>query len=247
VRLLNSGATMAERTMTSDDFESALGKFRSEAAAEILRQAIRNLETKFDPNQPRAPVGSSNGGQWVDTGQGGGSPSIHKPAKLGVKPKVRRLVQAARFLASHPGAAPIIQAVALPALAGGVALTRAIGDFDHQTTGREKTPFLNLPTEKLDLTITASAPGKRSQPFERGATYPIRSKKAQKEKNRECDQLEQEDLATCKIYGIMYGRDAKETRRIKERCYATMNVRQVQCRLGNGVESVNINLFSGRR
>jgi hypothetical protein len=246
VRLLNGGATMAERTMTSDDFESALGKFRSEAAAEVLRQAIRNLETKFDPNQPRAPVGSSNGGQWVDTGRGGGSPSIHKLAKVGAKPKVR-LVQAARFLASHPEAAPIIQAVALPALAGGVALTRAIGDFDHQTTGREKTPFLNLPTEKLDLTITASAPGKRSQPFKRGATYPISSKKTQKEKNRECDQLEQEDLATCKMYGGMYGRDAKEKRRIKERCYATMNDRQVQCRLGNGVESVNINLFSGHR
>jgi hypothetical protein len=53
VRLLNSGATMAQRTMTSDDFESALGKFRSEAAAEMLRRAIRNLETKFDPDQPR--------------------------------------------------------------------------------------------------------------------------------------------------------------------------------------------------
>jgi len=130
--------------MTSDDFESALGKFRSDAAAETLRQAIRDLETKFDPNQPRAPVGSSNGGRWVDTGRGGGGGvKLRKSPKASPKPKARRLVQAARLLASHPQAGPLIQAMGLPALAGGVALTRAIGDFDSRTTGREKTPFLN--------------------------------------------------------------------------------------------------------
>lgn len=236
--------------MTSDDFESALGKFRSDAAAEVLRQAIRDLETKFHPNQPRAPVGSSNGGQWVDTGRdGGGGKRLKRlnPAETGSKPKARGLMRVAGFLASHPEAAPIVEAVALPALAGGVALTRAIGDFDQQTTGRDKTPFLKLPTEKLDLTITAGGSGKRAGPFKRGASYPIRSKKTQKEKRKECDDLEQDDLAICKMYGGMYGRGEQDKMRIKERCYSSMNERQVQCRRGNGVESVTIELYSGRR
>jgi hypothetical protein len=233
--------------MTSDDFESALGKFRSDAAAEVLRQAIRDLETKFDPNQPRAPVGSSSGGQWVNTGRGGDG-HIRKLPKAGAKPRVRPLLQATRLLASHPEAAPFVQAAGLPAFAGGVALTRAIGDFDARTTGRMKTPFLNLPTDELDLTIASGGPGKRSRPSKRGVSYPIRSKKkSQKEKKRECDQLEQDDLAMCKMYGGMYGRSDSDIRRIKERCYSSMNDRQVQCRQGNGIESVTKNLYTGRR
>ena len=136
--------------MTSDDFESALGKFRSDAAAEVLRQAILDLERKFDPSQPRAPVGTANGGQWVDAGRGGGA-NVRKPPGAGPKRKVRRLMQVARVLAGHPQVGPLVQAVGLPVIAGGVALTRAIGDFDSRITGREKTPFLNLPAEKLDL------------------------------------------------------------------------------------------------
>lgn len=79
--------------MTSDHFESALGKFRSDLAAEGLRQAIRNLETKFDHNPPRAPEGSADGGQWVDTGRGGGG-KVRRPEKATPKLKVRRLMQA---------------------------------------------------------------------------------------------------------------------------------------------------------
>jgi len=99
----------------------------------------------------------------------------------------------------------------------------------------------------LDLTITAGDSGKRARPFKAGASYPIRSKKTQKEKGKECDQLEQEDLATCKMYGGMYGRDPIDKKRIRERCYSTMNERQVQCRLGNGIDSVNINLYIERQ
>lgn len=231
--------------MTSDDFESALGKFRSDLAAEALRQAIRDLETKFDPNQPRAPVGSSNGGQWVDTGRGGGV-RLNKPSKTSPKPKMRRrLVQAVRVLASHPQAGPLVQAVGLPALAGGVALTRAIGDFDSRTTGREKTPFLKLPAAKLRLSITAEDDDDPSDPprFSRGFFDPAEKARV----DEECDELERDDYIKCDTYAAMYARTKKEKAGIWKACEATISERQAECRREGGFSAVRTPLYTGRR
>lgn len=231
--------------MTSHDFESALGKFRSDAAAEVLRQAIRDLETKFDPNQPRAPVGSSSGGQWVDTRRGGGV-RPNKPSKASPKPKMRRrLVQAARVLASHPQAGPLVQAVGLPALAGGVALTRAIGDFDSRTTGREKTPFLKLPAPKLRLSITAEDDDGPSDPprFSRGFFDPAEKARV----DEECDELERDDYIKCDTYAAMYGRNKKEKATIWRFCEATITERQAECRREGGFSAVRTPLYTGRR
>jgi len=40
------------------------------------KEALASLLRKFDPNQPRVPAGSSDGGQWTDGGGGGGSGSV---------------------------------------------------------------------------------------------------------------------------------------------------------------------------
>lgn len=232
--------------MTSDDFESALGKFRSDLAAETLRQAIRYLETKFDPNQPRAPVGSSNGGQWVDTGRGGGGGvKLRKPPKASPKPKARRLVQAARLLASHPQAAPLVQAIGLPAIAGGVALNRAIGDFDSRTTGREKTPFLKLPAAKLRLSITAENDddSSGSPRFSRGFFDPAEKARV----DEECDELERDDYIKCDTYAAMYGRTKKGKATIWRACEATITERQAECRREGGFSAVRTSLYTGRR
>lgn len=228
--------------MTSDDFESALGKFRSDAAAEVLRQAIRNLETKFDPNQPRAPVGSSNGGQWVGTGRGSGGGHIRKLPKVGAKPKTRRLMQAARFLASNPEVAPLVQAVGLPVLAGGAALTRAIGDFDQRATGREKTPFLKLPTEKLDLRITSNNRPKASG-RDGGGFDPSDQGRIEEE----CEEFEKEEEIKCSTYAAMYGRSRADKKRIANICLSTVTERVSECRRNGGVSGVNTPLFTGRR
>lgn len=232
--------------MTSDDFQSALGKFRSDVAAEALRRAIRDLETKFDPNQPRAPVGSSNGGQWVDTGRGNsGGARLHKPSKASPKPKIRRLVHAARVLASHPQAGPLIQSVGLPALAGGVALTRAIGDFDSRTSGREKTPFLKLPAAKLRLSITAEDDDDPSGPhrFSRGFFDPAEKARV----DEECDELERDDYIKCDTYAAMYGRTKKDKAKIWRACEATITERQAECRREGGFSAVRTSLYTGRR
>ena len=81
---LSHGYRVIAETLEQQLFgQERTGAWRASAQTETLRQAIRDLETKFDPNQPRAPVGSSNGGQWVDLGhevlgtiQAGSSPRI---------------------------------------------------------------------------------------------------------------------------------------------------------------------------
>jgi hypothetical protein len=230
--------------MTSDDFESALGKFRSEAAAEMLRQAIRNLETKFDSNQPRAPVGNSNGGQWVDTGRGGGSGKRLKPAKMGARPKARGLVRAAGFLASHPETAPIVPAVGLPVLAGGAALTRAIGDFDQRTTGREKTPFLNLPTPGLNLRVTDEVVGAgRRKPRTRKWRPGVGKTSINIEDD--CDELYNSDEIKCKTYSRMYGKDKFQKGKIYAQCMASAAERHATC-TRFGINAVSLPLFDGR-
>lgn len=231
--------------MTSDDFESVLGKLRSDAAAEVLRQAIRDLEAKFDPNQPRAPVGTSNGGQWVDTGRGGGGGTkLHKPSKAGPKSKMRRrLVQAARVLASHPQAGPVVQAVGLPALAGGVALTRAIGDFDSRTTGREKTPFLKLPTEKLNLTGPEPLAMSR-KPRRPGSLYPYHPFPDYGEPE-ECEEAVKPDYIKCQTFASMYGRNPAERREIQGICLKTIGQRYAEC-IAGGVGAIRTPLYQGR-
>lgn len=231
--------------MTSDDFESALGKFRSDAAAEVLRQAIRDLETKFDRNQPRAPVGSSNGGQWVPRGGGGGS-SVRKVPRPGLKPARSLVTPVVRPLIKHPGAiAATARAGGLPALAGGVALTRAIGDFDHRTTGREKTPFLKLPSPKLRLSITAEDGGDdASTPrYRRGFLDPAEKARIEEE----CEELRKNDYIQCQTFAAMYGRTKKSKATIWKICETSLMERQNQCRLEGGVSAVTSVLYTGRR
>jgi hypothetical protein len=230
--------------MIAGDFESALAKFRSDATAEDLRQAIRNLETKFDRNQPRAPAGDPNGGQWVDTGRGG-APRPRKPPRTGPRLVARRVVQAASLLARNPEIAPLVQAVGLPAIAGGVALTRAIGDFDRQITGRQKTPFLNLPTEKLDLSITARKAPTAAGTSKRSKWSP-RNSRRNSEIDDECEEVLRVDIVNCSMNASMYGRSRSESKAIAEVCRQTAYARYAEC-LKSGASGIRTPLFDGRR
>ncbi|WP_421738762.1 hypothetical protein [Caulobacter sp.] len=231
--------------MTSGDLESALGKFRSDAAAEVLRQAIRNLETKFDPNQPRAPVGSSNGGQWVDTGRGGGGASVRKLPRVSPKPTKQLLPQAVRTVIRHPAAVPAtLRAAGLPALAGGVAISRQVGEFDRITTGRAKTPFLKLPAPELSLTVTDVTGGakkkrrtKKWRPGVGRTSVPIED---------DCDELYINDEIKCASYAAMYGKDKAHKGAIYGECMSSAMRRHAIC-LRDGIDAVNIPLFDGRR
>lgn len=244
MRLFRAPYPLAERTMTSDDFESALGKFRSDLAAETLRRAIRDLETKFDPNQPRAPVGSADGGQWVDTGRGGGGGKIRRPLKVGPRPKAPPLARMVGFLASHPEAAPLAQAVGFPALAGGVALTRAIGDFDARTTGRVKTPFLKLQTPGLNLRVTDEVVGAGRRKPRTRKWRPGVGKTSINIEN-DCDELYYSDEIKCKTYSKMYGKDKSHKGSIYAQCMASAAERHATC-TRFGIDAVSLPLFDGR-
>lgn len=49
----------------------ALLMMEAETAATRMMLALRALERKYDPNQPRVPKGSADGGQWTDVGRSG--------------------------------------------------------------------------------------------------------------------------------------------------------------------------------
>lgn len=52
-------------------------------AEAFAEHALRGLMKQYNPNQPRAPRGSSNGGQWTSGGGGGGG-SLSRTKPLGV-------------------------------------------------------------------------------------------------------------------------------------------------------------------
>lgn len=228
--------------MRTDDFETAVVKMTTDLAAEVLRLALMEMEIKYDPIQPRAPKGISNGGQWVGGGSGG-APSASRPPR----PKVRRLPvqagQAARLLMSHPEAALGIQAIGLPAIGAGVALTRAVGGFDRQATGRDKTPFLKLPAGKLNLRIASDTLPQASESGD-GRPY-LRYERTRIDE--ECDELERDDHIKCDSYAAMYGRSRAAQKRIAHICYATAAERWAECKRNGGVSGINTPLFMGRR
>lgn len=243
--------------MSANDIGGALVRLRSELAAEEVRAAILDLlEIKFDPNQPRAPVGSSNGGQWVNTGRGAsggrirklprvqpkqGAPSLERPLAKLATPVVRAAVARPELATSAA------RAVGLPVVVGSAIMTRQIGAFDRAITGRAKTPFLNLPAGKLDLSITSGNFDDDDVPsYRRGRTYKIWSPEEKRRIADECDELEKSDLIACETYGAMYGRSAAQNKKIKAKCYESMNERQFQCRQGGGIDAVRTNLFMGR-
>lgn len=61
--------------MTETDIVSRLLRLRSAIRANHVETSLQHLarviEAHFNPNQPRVPAGSPEGGEWTDTGAGG--------------------------------------------------------------------------------------------------------------------------------------------------------------------------------
>lgn len=73
------------RAAPLEAIRAKLARLRTQTAAlnfEIkLRRLSRSFETRYSPNQPRAPAGSPEGGQWTSGGGGSGSVSDLSPVK----------------------------------------------------------------------------------------------------------------------------------------------------------------------
>lgn len=74
----------------------------------LIKRMLDALEElkKYDPNQPRAPRGSSNGGQWVSNGGGSGS-SAGEAHEEGHKPHRVEQIKPRKEPRVGPGAATI--------------------------------------------------------------------------------------------------------------------------------------------
>jgi hypothetical protein len=91
----------------------------------LLAERKSIAEVKFDRNQPRAPEGTSTGGQWTSAGGGSGQrtrPRTPSPPP----PPARQQARPPQTLGNLPRAA---SRASLPLIAGGVGVQRAAGTF----------------------------------------------------------------------------------------------------------------------
>jgi hypothetical protein len=121
--------------MRTTDIERELNKLRRahlDARAEIasvrfeiaLRKATVEAKYNFDPSQPRAPRGSSDGGQWVQSGAGG----VDR-ARYAYRPKLIpvRAEEADRFVPVRAEAS--IEVVWEPIATEAAKISRQVGEF----------------------------------------------------------------------------------------------------------------------
>ena len=76
--MLDAGAPARRRERTCRDIKYQLAALRFETA--LIRHALVCRKAGFNPDQPRVPAGSREGGQWTSEGGDGGSTSASTAA-----------------------------------------------------------------------------------------------------------------------------------------------------------------------
>lgn len=186
-------------------------------------------ELKYDRSQPRAPVGTREGGQWTRGGAGSAPAAQRGPAKPGPG---AALSQAARMALSNPEAAAVAAVGVAPLGVGAIGVSRAAGLYDHYTTGRGITPFLHIPYDKAPLTL--------SDPQQGAAT--------QEERRNEhvwkvCSIKLDSDLGRCGQESAK-GRTKKEQNQIFEVCRKSAMQRLSECMHEGGLDGIHTPLFT---
>ncbi len=87
--------------MTRDEYDQELVRLKADTAALAFKLRLiavtAGVEVKaYNPTQPRAPKGRSDGGQWVDAGGGSGTATAgkKKPPRTGATTRTEEIVEA---------------------------------------------------------------------------------------------------------------------------------------------------------
>jgi hypothetical protein len=222
-----------------------------EVKAELAARRFIAVLKKYNPNQPRAPRGTSIGGQWVDAGGGNSArqsrvvpsvvarPKAKAPAPIRPKP-LGKVPASGRVAAALSEAIPrAARAGGLPLAVGAIGTSRALGTFDHFTTGRSVTPILRIP---FDSALVARPKAPIQAPHRHVGTS-----EWDDDLDKACEAQYDEDMRECQLYSSMYGRSTKEKANILRECRSTAMIRRSECLTRGGVDKITKELFDGRR
>lgn len=215
------------------------------AAIDVVKIALADrksiAEVKFDPNQPRAPEGTSTGGQWTGTGGGSGQRTRARTSSAPPSPPPRQQPKPPQTLGNLPRAA---SRISLPVLAGAVGIQRAAGTYAAEVSGQSKTPFLHIP---YATPTVGSVPARRGGALTRSRPHSSPSVTAieRDRVDRQCSIKLELDLRTCFSNAARYGRKNGDERQIFAICRATARVRYSECIKGGGIHAIRTPLYRG--
>jgi hypothetical protein len=213
------------------------------AIAEVkiaLGERRSTTEVKFDPNQPRAPEGTSTGGQWIRAGGGSAQrtrPQTPSPRTPSPPPKARQQARLPKTLGIIPSTA---SRTSLPLIAGAVGIQRAAGTYAAEVSGQSKTPFLHIPY------VT---PAIGNQPRSTATSRPNRPTVLLTPRHYEdddCDELLDRELAFCRKASFRFSKSRSDLNAIRSTCYASARQRYAERLHKGGVSGIRTPLYTGQ-
>ena len=173
-----------------DGLRRDLRGLAADLAAVKFASAVRRYidGRKFDPHPVRQPAGARIAGRGVGGQFAGKGRAAAASAARGAA------LQGARAALAEPAAAGTAGASVLPLAAGGIAMSRQAGLYEHYVDGQAITPILHLPGGKLE---TGPPPLRMS--LRGGGGVDLRAF------DEGCDEQLDKDLLTCQIDSAMYG------------------------------------------
>jgi hypothetical protein len=230
--------------MKSDEIHILRNNFRAlSASIEEVKSLLSNRrlarEVKYDPNQPRAPEGTTSGGQWVGSGRSGGQSS--RPRAPAPRPPPRTAIRAPQTLSGQMR--PSLR-TPLPVIAGSIAIQRAAGTFASEVSGQAKTPFLHIP---YTLPTIGTAQSRPRTSLGRGQVRTRQAVQSRKQRNvdRQCDAQFEFDTGMCGTNSRRYGQTDEDRRAIYAICRQTAMVRYSECTTGGGIHAIRTPLYRG--
>jgi hypothetical protein len=205
----------------------------------VLAERKNITEVKFDPNQPRAPEGTSTGGQW--TSAGGSSGTRTRPRTPPPPPPPRQQARLPKTLGIIPSTA---SRTSLPLIAGAVGIQRAAGTYASAVSGQPHTPFLHIPYDRRTVGALPARQGGRTNRSRPRASPAIATKDSD-QADRQCSIKLELDLRTCSRNAARYGRENGDEKKIFAICRATARVRYSECLKGGGIHAIRTPLYRG--
>lgn len=195
-------------------------------------------ELKYDPNQPRAPEGTSTGGQWV--GAGGSGVRSSRP-RTPVPPPPRAPARRQQSIGTAPR--PSLR-TPLPLIVGAIAVQRTAGTFASEVSGQPKTPLLHIP---YSLPTMSAGPSRPTPSLGRGRGRTRQSTQSREQRNvdRQCKAQFEFDTGMCSTNSRRYGQTEDDRRAIYAICRQTAMARYSECTTGGGIHAIRTPLYRG--
>jgi hypothetical protein len=203
----------------------------------VLAERKAITEVKFDPNQPRAPEGTSKGGQWTSAGGGSGTRTRPRTPSPPPPPPPGQQARLPKTLGIIPRTA---SRTSLPLIAGAVCIQRVAGTYASAVSGQPHTPFLHIPYERPTLGRLPSSIS-TTRPRRPTVLLPPRH-----HEDDDCDEVLDREFAFCRKATFRFSKSRSDVNGIRSTCYASARQRYAECLHRGGVSGIRTPLYTGQ-